>query len=135
MVAVESVRSPVAQISSRRAVRTTGGFALQEPAASRAEDVASVVVAAPATLGGMLTLQEIEDEPPRDRAARRHGQAILGALSALQRALLTTWLDSGALERLARLLESAPEPDDPRLRSLLGAVLLRANVELAKQRR
>ncbi|MGH7152695.1 MAG: flagellar assembly protein FliX [Acetobacteraceae bacterium] len=135
MVPVAGVRSPGAQLNSPRAVRTRGGFALLEPAASRADDAAAVVAVAPASLGGMLTLQEIDDEPPRDRAARRHGQAILGALSSLQRAVLTTQLDSDALDRLVRLLESAPEPDDPRLRSLLGAVLLRAHVELAKQGR
>jgi len=100
-----------------------------------AKDAAPPTETTPADLAGMLALQELEDEPPRDRAARRHGQMVLGALSALQRTLLAAGSDPGVLDHLVGLLDSAPEPDDPQLRSLIQSVLLRAHVELAKRGR
>ena len=66
-----------------------------------------------------------------DREARRHGRALLEALAELQRALLS---DGGgqALERLLALVELEPQAGDPALARLIGAIRLRARIELAR---
>jgi hypothetical protein len=89
---------------------------------------------AAAGLGGLLLLQEVENAPARDRRARKHGRALLDALAQLQLGLLGDDPDGLALERLAALLDHAPEAADPGLRDVLGAVALRAHVELARRK-
>jgi hypothetical protein len=90
--------------------------------------------AAAAGLDGLLLLQEVENAPARDRRARQHGRALLDALARLQLSLLGDDPDDGALERLAALVEHAPEAADPGLRDVLAAVALRAHVELARRK-
>ena len=88
--------------------------------------------AAPATLAGLLALQEAAAPAPRDRAARRHGQVLLGGLAALQRALLGAGGAGAALDHLATLLAAAPPADEPGLAALLDAIALRCRIELAR---
>lgn len=133
MVSVAGVGLSGVKIPRATTIRVGGAFRI--PAPRRAKDAAPPTETAAADLAGMLALQEFEDERPRDRAARKYGQAVLGALSALQCALLTAGSNPDVLDRLVRLLDSAPEPDDPHLRSLLQSLLLRAHVELAKHGR
>lgn len=83
---------------------------------------------------GLLVLQELGLEPPQDRAARRHGHALLAALTRLQRQLLGA-ADLPALEELTHLIASVPDPSDPALAAALHAVVLRARVELARRGR
>ena len=115
-------------------VRTTsGGFAVP---ASDAASVASL--AAPTAPSGLLALQEAGQEAGRDavrdREARRHGAALLAALTELQRALLTGPGGSPIdLDRLAALVRNAPPPADPALAAVQRAVLIRAAVELARR--
>ena len=91
-------------------------------------------------LGVMLALREAGVERPRDRAARRHGEAMLAELRALQLALLdgVDGVDGAAgeaaLERLAGLAERMPEAADAGLQAALGWVALRARIELARRR-
>ncbi|HUA77672.1 MAG TPA: flagellar assembly protein FliX [Acetobacteraceae bacterium] len=88
-------------------------------------------------LGVMLALQEAGVERPRDRAARRHGEAMLAELRALQLALLDGVdgaAGEAALERLAGLAERMPEAADAGLQAALGWVALRARIELARRR-
>ena len=93
-----------------------------------------------AGLDGLLQLQEFEDAATRDRKAKRQGQALLQALTDLQRLLLGGGsLEGarleGALDRLSALVETCPEASDPALAGLVGGILLRARVELARRGR
>lgn len=89
----------------------------------------------PPALDGILRLQETSDALTRDRAARRHADAVLEALSALQGALLAGAPDAPALSRLAALADQVPAAADPALAGLVAAVVLRARVELARRER
>ena len=80
-------------------------------------------------------LQEFEDAGTRDRQAKRHGQALLQALGELQRLLLGEGPLEEALARLSALVETCPEASDPALAGLVGSILLRARVELARRGR
>ena len=93
--------------------------------------------AAPPTAGldGLLQLQEFEDAVTRDRHAKRQGQALLQALGDLQRLLLGQGPLEEALDRLSALVETCPEAADPALAGLVGGILLRARVELARRGR
>jgi hypothetical protein len=93
----------------------------------------SIGTAAEVALGSMLALQETGVEAVGDREARRHGQAILAELAALQRDLLSGGPTPDQLRRLADLATTVPDATDPRLRGLLAAVVLRARVELARR--
>jgi hypothetical protein len=82
----------------------------------------------------MLAAEALDRGPARDRAARRRGQAMLGGLTTLQRALLEDGDQDCAesLHRLAALIADMPQADDPQLAALLDAIALRARVELAR---
>ena len=106
-----------------------GGFRVADgPAAAGAPSAA-----APAGLSGLLAMQEAEAGFVRDREARRHGDAVMAELAALQRELLGGEGGGGALTRLATLARHAPGAADPRLGAILRAVLVRAQVELARR--
>lgn len=109
------------------------GFVLPE-AAAPPDGAEGISGTPPATLlGAMLALQEAAAGRARDRVARRHGEAVLTALMALQLKLLGGPLHGGAaLGHLARLVAELPEAADPTLRSLIRDVALRAEVELAR---
>jgi hypothetical protein len=68
----------------------------------------------------------------RRRATGRRGQDILKSLAELQRGLLGGEA-GGTLTRLASLLANLPRAADPRLDAVLGAVALRARIELARR--
>ncbi len=93
---------------------------------------ATAALAAPMALAGMLALQEAEGSAVGDRAARRHGQALLSRLTRLQRALLAGPADPGLLDELARLVEAQPPAADPALAGVLRAIAVRVRVELAR---
>jgi plasmid stability protein len=80
----------------------------------------------------MLILQEVDDAAARDRAARRHGRAMLTELRAVQRAMLADTPDPAPLHRLAALAADVPLAADRRLREAVGDVSVRAWVELAR---
>lgn len=107
----------------------TSGFSVPSDAG---QAKAATAAAPAASLDGMLAVQEGERGPARDREARRRGQAALGALAALQRALLGGEEDPAALQELAALA-SAPSAEDPGLAMTLRAIGLRARVELARR--
>ena len=64
----------------------------EETATAAAETAAPLADVAAVALGAMLAAEALDRGASRDRAARRHGQAVLAGLTALQRALL----DGGA---------------------------------------
>jgi hypothetical protein len=80
----------------------------------------------------MLAADALDHDAAHDREARRKGQVVLVGLGALQRALLGAGDPAEMVERLARLIDDMPEAADPRLAVLLGAIALRARVELAR---
>ncbi len=90
-------------------------------------------VSAPAALDGLLLLQEVEDAPARDRRARKHGRAMLDALARLQLALLGGDADAEAVRCLSALARQPADAADPALREMLGAIALRAGIELARR--
>ena len=98
-----------------------------------AATAAPAKLSATAALDGLLLLQEAIDAPTRDRRARQHGRALLDALARLQLSLLGSDSDSNTLRDLAALAESCPEAADPALTDALGAIVLRAHVELARR--
>jgi hypothetical protein len=106
------------------------GFSVETPAprASAAPPASGVLA-----LEGMLALQETGAEIVRDREARRHGQALLKGLAALQHALLAGGDQGAALETLAALAGTCPEAVHPGLAGVVQALALRAQVELARR--
>jgi hypothetical protein len=115
-----------------RTPQGAGGFSLP---AGEPSGTGAAAAAVPASLGAMLALQEAGAEPARDRAARRHGQAMLKLLAALQRAMLQGGAeDEAELGRLAALSAEIPTASDPALRQAVAAIALRASVELARRR-
>ena len=111
-----------------------GGFVshLDEPAAP----AAAGGVAAPgavAGVGGILSLQEVDDPLAGRRKAVARADDLLDRLDALRHALLMGTLTQPQLAELARLVRARRiEVDDPGLLAVLDDVDLRAQVELAK---
>jgi hypothetical protein len=81
----------------------------------------------------MLALQAVDEAEERDRAARKHGTAMLGALSRLQRAMLAAEDPASAMRVLNELTSDGPLASDPELGAILRAVTLRCRVELARR--
>jgi hypothetical protein len=85
----------------------------------------------------MLALQEAGAgsvaERARDRAARRHAEAMLGELRTLQLEILGRAASGAALERLAGLARDLPEAADAGLAATLGWLAVRARIELARR--
>jgi hypothetical protein len=113
------------------------------PAAASSFNVATGGTAAPVqenqpapavSIAGMLALQEAEAETIQDKTARRHGLALLDALSALQQALLSPLADGEPeIAALTRLAAEIPETTDPGLSALLAPIRLRAKIELLRR--
>jgi hypothetical protein len=99
------------------------------------EEAAAAAPAGPATAIGLAALLALQDEqePKRDRAARRHARALLDELDALHAALLGAAAGDDGLARLAALVAAAPDPaDHPTLREAVADIRLRARIELAR---
>jgi hypothetical protein len=130
MTAIDGIgqAAPAARSGDRRAA-PAGAFRLPDARATAAGPLAG---AAEVSLATLLTLQEIEDEPARNRAARRRGEDLLAALAALQRALLGAGVSADRLAALADLVGAVPEAADPALRAAVAAIVLRARIELAR---
>lgn len=123
------------QVALRGPAQPRAGTAGFGPAVGKKASAAGVAAAAaPASLLGLLALQEGETDAARDRAARRHGDALLRELAALQRGLLGDADDlPGTLARLAALTEEGGEAANPDLAGIVRAVTLRARIELARR--
>lgn len=128
MVGVRGVSGGIAAGRGRAARGAGGAFSL---GAGRAEGAAAAQATAPAQPISLLVLQEAGPAAERDARARRRGDALLLALSELQRGMLGGRLDPARLRALA-----APAADedaaDPALAAALAAIRLRARVELAR---
>ena len=118
-------------VPAMRAAPRTGGFALP-PAGPEAGAGASAEIY-PAAMAGLLALQEGVSGYRSDPAARRAGQALLGTLGALQRALLEGGDGGAALAGMRVLLDEMPPAEDPVLVAVLAPIILRCRVELARR--
>ena len=127
MPTIERIGGSAVPLPARR-IRSAGGFTVGTVAAEQAGGSGPT---AALTAAGLFTVLEDAIEPPQDRAARRHGRALLTALSSLQ-ALVLAGDPSAGLGPLAELLCDVPAPVTPALASALDAVLLRARIELAR---
>lgn len=120
----------VTALPGRRRTGMPGAFALPGEAEAPAESAP----AGAAGLSGLLALQEAVDTAAtaaaQDGAAHRHGEAVMDDLKDLQIALLSG--RAGDLSRLAAGAGAGPQAADPRLAAVIGAIRLRASVELAR---
>ncbi len=110
----------------------TGFLAPSEPGpdAARTEGVATSV---PVALDTLLALQQVDEPTERDRAARRHGHALLGVLGRLQQRLLEDGDPAAVLGQIRALAETTPAAADPGLAAAVDLVVLRARIELARR--
>jgi hypothetical protein len=137
---IDAARLGVTDPARRGAVnpaRPGAAFHVADAAGSDAAEAASRAATSvgdttPVSLGVMLAAEALDRDAVHDREARRRGRVVLAGLAALQRALLDGGDLAGTVERLARLIEEMPEAAEPRLAALLGSIVLRARVELAR---
>jgi Class II flagellar assembly regulator len=131
MTGIEGVGWPTRPRAVSRAASRSEFTMPPEPADT---GQATAVVETPAmSPASMLSLQEVGGETVEDREARRHGNDMLAALGELQRALLASGGDAGALQRLLDLAASVPRATDPRLAAMISAIVVRVRVELARR--
>lgn len=101
------------------------------PAAPRSAPPATPL----AGLDAVLAIQEVPDAAVSRRRAVRRGHGLLDELQELQLGLIDGRLSEATLRGLAaRLEETRPEVDDPKLASVLDQIELRAAIEMAKLR-
>ncbi len=116
---------------SRVAVGTGARFALESPSQSpRAEAKAPVSIMS--GLDALIALQSEDTARERRRRSARRGQSVLDVLDELKLALLAGHLPPGLQTRLSGVLHEAMPSGDATLDSLVEAIELRAEVELAK---
>lgn len=150
MTTIDGIGRLAATPATKRRIGV-GGFALPpELASASGSDISASGGSGPvftASMEGLLGLQEhfppdaVATPAARDREARRHGNALLAALAELQSLLIgTAGLSAGAppdvrllAGRLAGLAGSIPAAADPGLRSIVAAIGLRAQIELARR--
>ena len=114
--------------------RPAAGAGFRVPEDRVQADAAEATAPADGVAVSLLALQEAPGEPAvRDRAARRHGQAILAALAALQRAMLDGSDPQDVRAGLRALADHVPEAAAPELAAVLSAIALRARIELARR--
>jgi hypothetical protein len=132
-MAIEGIRwRTTPPLGSRPTNRSGAAFSVS---ADQAAGTAAATTGAsePASLGAVLTLQEMGAETVEDREARKHGQNMLALLAALQRGLLTGVDNVAALQQLAEQAAAVPIAADPRLSATISAILIRVRVELARR--
>ena len=131
MVDVSGIRGTAGPAGRASRTKAGSGFVVN---ADRADAASGASASAPILHASMLSLQETATETVGDRDARRHGNAMLEVLAALQRAMLLEADASGrALGQLAALAEAVPEASTPQLGAIVASIKLRAQIELARR--
>jgi hypothetical protein len=88
------------------------------------------------SLATLVAIQAVGERAGAQRRAVRRGAAILDDLDALRLAVLEGRAGLVELDQIARRMESAREASgDQELESLVDAIELRAQVEIAKRGR
>jgi hypothetical protein len=144
MASIDGVRpGPFRAAAAELPASRHGGFAVptsapEGPARSGGGSEAAGVADLAILPAGVLAAQEYGNEPVGERLARRQGMLLLRQLSRLQIALLGEGTEAQARDQLAGLAtaleESIATGIDPRLRSVLASLALRARIELARPR-
>jgi hypothetical protein len=124
---------PPSRPGARAGTAVTTGFLPPEEPSSDAAPTAAPTGSAPVALDTLLALQQMDEQTVRDRAARRHGLALLAALGRLQRLLLEDGDQAAALTELRTLADATPAAADPDLSAALEMTVLRARIELARR--
>jgi Class II flagellar assembly regulator len=128
-------QTSVSSVSNTRNARSSAGtgarFSLESAATSaRAEAKAPISI-----MGGLDVLIAIQTEDTtreRRRRSAKRGQSMLDVLDELKLALLAGHLPAGLQARLSTVLREEMPSGDPSLDSIVDAIELRAEVELAK---
>jgi hypothetical protein len=118
---------------ARAGTGTGSGFPLPAELGPDAARMAGVTASSPVALESLLALQQVDEPTERDRAARRHGQSLLGVLGRLQRLVLEDADPTATLEQIRTMAEAMPAAADPGLADALDQVVLRARIELARR--
>ena len=129
MSLIVSGGQPIGTIQRAPARRRASGFSVHD------EAVAEAHVTPAGRVDGLAALIGLQSggEPVEDREARRHGGQLLAQLDALHRMLLGDEGPAGVLEALADTMAASPGmARDPGLADAVGAIRLRAMVELAR---
>lgn len=119
-----------------RAAPASGGarFSVDTGATSpRAEAHAPVAILG--ALDALIAIQEDETTKDRRRRRAKRGQGMLDVLDELKIALLSGRLPPDIQARISAALRDSGASGDPRLDSIVDAIELRAEVELAKLKR
>jgi hypothetical protein len=125
---------PAAAALQRDGARQAEGKFVVDGGAAPPAQNARLSMIAGIGLESMLALQAVDDASERDRLARKRGNAMLVALTGLQKAALTGDDPSTALSALLELTENVAAAADPGLDAVLREVELRAKVEIARRR-
>jgi hypothetical protein len=132
------------RIETRKVATSSGGQGVSQSRATGARFVlpdATETPRASATaqpgalteLDVMLALQGADQARERRKRAARRGHTLLDSLDALKISLLSGKASAASLSSLAATLkQNDPVGDDPGLDAIIGAIELRAAVELAK---
>ena len=132
-VRVDGIRGAVS-VPRDGAKTSTGTFSVDDGAMPTTQK-ARLSAVADIGLENMLALQAVDERAERDRSARKHGTAMIAALTNLQRAMLADEDPASALVALTELATNEPVADDPDLDTILRAVVLRSRVEIARRQR
>jgi hypothetical protein len=127
----KAVSSVSGSRNARGGASTGARFSLDSAAASpRAEAKAPISI-----MGGLEALIAIQSEDTtreRRRRSAKRGQSMLDVLDELKLALLAGYLPAGLQARLSLVLREEIPSGDAGLDSIVDAIELRAEVELAK---
>jgi hypothetical protein len=117
-----------------RAAGAQGRFRLPGEATAGASSETRETAGAEAVTiaASLIALQETIAAGDRDREAQGRADAMLDELAALQRAMLGGGISPARLAALAALADQPGLAADRRLAEVVGAVSLRAKVELAR---
>lgn len=90
-------------------------------------------IAAPPMVGGILSIQEVDESQTRKGRMIRRAHGMLDALEDLKLSLLLGEVPPERLESVReRMREQKEQVADPRLREVMNEIEIRAAVELAK---
>lgn len=132
-MAIRPLGGTSAPAASGGARRSTGSTFSVTPSMRGVDEASEAMPVYGVSLESLLSLQEVEPAPERDRRARRHAESILDLLTGLQRSLLDESGPADTAGRLAELGRQQPVAADPLLRAVVSAITVRAHVELARQ--
>ncbi|MCC6469548.1 MAG: flagellar assembly protein FliX [Alphaproteobacteria bacterium] len=117
----------------RRVERGRSGASFADTLKQVESGAATGGAGAVASVSAIVAAQEVDPDQSNNAAARRHGEELLDRLDELRLGLIEGRLSPDRIEALVKLVaERRQTVSDPRLKSILDDIDLRAQVELAK---